>query len=429
MRGYFSVELGTVTPLPDMTSMPASTLMSLFLQVDVKPAAAPDTSYELLDVDSTDLLLDRSSILSVPFALNADRVDQRHVGTGSGDIAILGSGGVLPTAVVPGRTNDDRFILDADGNGASDPTLQFGGALLKTLTYSVTDHTFRFNDSVAIQGNLTVSGLINGMDLNNVLGSADALRVSSGGGLNVNVFGGSYRLNGAVVNYPGGSVGLAPDVNQAIYFGSGGLTVNQAGFPTDSSFIPLAEVLTLSGSVLTITDRRVLQSDDRERTVVQTFTPAFEKVSYEGDGSDNVGQMSIGNDDSTRKNFYRWTSTRSTLQDYDIILRVPLSASFARWLLGGGRHPLTLEYRSTSNDPTENSLSVDVFDTAGVPVTLSGSVTGLASSSWQTTVIDFRGSPTWTAEQEMVIRIKTSARLDAEMHLGSLRLSSVDLMR
>ncbi|MDD5056069.1 MAG: hypothetical protein PHZ00_07445, partial [Candidatus Peribacteraceae bacterium] len=373
-HGYFSVELGSLTPLPDLSALPAATLMSLFLQVEVKPVAAAETLFELLDIDPTSDQIDRSGMLSVPFALNADRVDQRHVGTGSGNIAILGSGGVLPTAIVPGGTNSGAFVLDVDGNASGDLTLQFGGLLQKTLSYSVEDGTFRFNDSVDIRGNLTVTGLINGMDLNNILGSADALRVSSGGGLNVNVFGGSYRLNGAVVNYPGGSVAVLPEANQAIFFGSGGLTVSQSGFPTNAGYIPLAEVLTAPGSVLTVTDRRVLQNDDRESTNVQTFSPAFEKAAYEGDGGDNVGQLSVAYDDASLNNFYRWTSTRGTLQDYDIILHVPLSATFARWLQGNGRHPLTLEYRSSSDDPEMNALSLEVFDTAGAPVTLSGSV-------------------------------------------------------
>lgn len=429
VRGYFSVDLGTITPLPNMTSMPATMLASLFLQVDVKPATAPDTSYELLDTDPTNDSIDRSGMLSVPFALNADRVDQRHVGTGSGDIVTLGSGGILPTTMIPGGTDAKTFTLDIGGDGTDDPTLQFGSVLRKTLTYSVADRTFRFNDSVAIEGNLTVSGLINGMDLNNILGSSDALRASSGGGLNVNIFGGSYRLNGTVVNYPGGSASLLPDTHQVVYFGSGGLTVSQSGFPTVSAYIPLAEVLTSPGSVVTITDRRVLQSDDRERSFLQTFTPSYEKVVYEPDGNDNVGQLSIGNDDATLKNFYRWTSTRETPQDYDIVLRVPVPVDFARWSQGNGVHPLTLEYRSTSDDPADNMLSVEVFDTAGSPVTLSGATANLASAIWQTTALDFGATSTWTSGQDMVIRLKVSAKQDAEMHLGTLRLSSVSLNR
>ncbi len=426
-QGYFSVELGTITPIPDMSTLPPATLLSLFLQVEVKVATTPNTSYELLDIDPTNDTMDRSSVLSVPFALNADRVDQRHVGTGSGEIAVLGSGGILPISMIPGGTNGNTFGIDADGNSAGDLMLQFGSVLNKTLSYSISDHTFRFNDNVDIQGNLTVTGLINGMDLNNILGSADALRVSSGGGLNVNVFGGSYRLNGTIVNYSGGSAAVAPSANQVIFFGSGGLTVSQAGFPIGSSYIPLAEVLTSAGSVVTVTDRRVLQSDDRQHNVLETFTPAYEKASYEGDGSDNVGQLSVGNDSATLKNFYRWTSTRTTLQDYDIILRIPISPEFVRWSQGNGNHPLTLQYHSTSDSTADNALAIQVFDTAGAPVTLSGATTGLASTTWRTTIVDFQGTPTWTAGEEMVVRFKVSAKQAAEMHLGTLKLSSVDM--
>lgn len=163
-RGYFSVKLGSINAMPDMATLPRETLLSMFLQVEVKPSADPDTSYELLDVDPTDGTRDRSPVLSVPFAKNADLIDGRKIGTGSGSVPLLLSGGLLPMNVVPDGTTRDSFTIDAD-DSAQNITLSFGQNLAKKLTYEQASSRFVFNDDVRVEGDLTVTGLINGIDI------------------------------------------------------------------------------------------------------------------------------------------------------------------------------------------------------------------------------------------------------------------------
>ncbi len=151
--GYFSLELGSVTTLPTMDSLSVSTLLSLFLQVEVKAASDADTSYELLDSNASSATIDRSPVFSVPFALNADMVDQRDVGTGSGSIPLLESGAVLAKTALPAGLTRDIFTIDSD-DSASEPTLRFGDALAKTLSF--TNGAFRFNDDLLIAGSLTI---------------------------------------------------------------------------------------------------------------------------------------------------------------------------------------------------------------------------------------------------------------------------------
>lgn len=422
-NGFFSVELGDTTPLPDFASLPASTLLSMYLQVEVKAQANPDTAYELLDVDAGDTAVDRSGVLSVPFAINADMVDQREIGTGSGDIAILGSGGTLSQAAIPGGTAQDGFTIDSDNTATDEIILTFGDTLAKTLSYDISSSAFRFNDDVEIQGNLTVSGLVNGVNLTALQSSTGALKASSGGGLTLNVSAGSFRLNGIVTNYSGGTITLPPSATSVVFFGSGGLMSSLLGFPQDETAIPVAEVLTSPGAILSLTDRRILQSDDRARSAVVTFTPSYEKASYQGDGADNVGQLSVSTDNIALKNFYLWTSTRSTLQDYDIILKVPLPDDFTAWTADATTNPMTLGYRTTSAAAADAKLDLQVYDTNGIPVTLSGATTGLSSLSWAETPIEFTGSPTWTPGQEMLVRFKVSAKDTYQIHVGSLKLS------
>ncbi len=417
-NGYFSVQLGAVTALPALTGYTAAELQSLFLQVEVKAQAAADTSYEVLDVDTADAAVDRSPIQSVPFAGNADTIDQREIGTGSGSIPLLGPNGKLPSAAIPSELNGINLTLDNTNSATGSISLQFGATLAKKLSYDTVNNRFNFNDAVRIQGNLTVLGLINGVDVTNLGSSTGALRVFSGGGLNIRVSGGSYRLAGTAVNYIGGTSALTANTTNYVFFGSGGLTVRTMPFPTDESYIALAEVVTGGGAVNYILDRRALMSDDRQQLVETTLHPQYPDAAYSADGSDNVGQLSVVNDAVTLKNSYLWTSTRPTLQDYDVVLRLTLPTQFTSWKAS----PLTFLYKSSSADSAITKMDVAVFDTAGNAVTLTGTSTNLANTAWTSQTIDFSGAPTWTPGGAVVIRFRLSSKDSEQMQLGDLTL-------
>lgn len=424
-NGAFAVSLGSATALPDFATMSASDLQNLHLQVEVKASGAPDTSYELLDIDAANASLDRSQLLSVPFALNAGYVDQRKPGTGSGNLTFLDVNSLLSKGIIPGGTNQDFFTIDADNSvSAGSLALNFGASLGKVLSYDIGNSRFNFNDDVRIQGDLTVTGLINGINLNTLTNAASAsLRVSSGAGLTVSVEGGAYRVNGNITNYAGASgIAVQNNTDNYVFFTSTGITVNTIGFPTDKSFIPLAKVTTVGGTVTAVTDRRVLQSDDREQTILQTLQPEFSGVAYKGDGSNNVGQLSQTVDETTQRNYYVWISTRPTIQDYDIVVTYTIPSGFTRW-----SDDLTVTYKSQTNDANDNKLDVQVFDTNGSAVTLSGSALNLTSTTWKSQHLEFTGSPTWTPGQKMLIRLKVSSKNNNEMDLGELKLQFVEL--
>lgn len=426
-QGYFAVELGSVTPLVNLANLPVSTLTSLHLQVEVKNAGTPDTAYELLDVNSSDATKDRSQVTAVPFARNADLLDQKDTGTGSFNIPYLDMSALLPKSTIPGGTNQNTFVLDSDNSATAEVVLQFGTTLAKQLTYDITNGRFNFNDDVRIQGDLTVTGLINGVNLSALQSSTGALKAFAGAGLTIGVSGGSYRLNGSVVNYAGATgVAVAASTTNYVFFGSGGLTVRASGYPTDESYIPVAEVNTNGSAVTSMLDRRVLNSDDRETAVQLVYNAEYEHASYQGDGSDNIGQLQVSHDNSTLGNYYNWNSTKATLQDYDILLRVHLSNNFVRWKTDGGTNPFSLMYRTTNASNAANKLDVQIYDTNGVPVSMSGSVTGLANTSWTTMSAEMTGG-TWTPGQEFLVRIRSSAKDNFQVHIGTLKMHYVDL--
>ncbi len=425
-NGYFSLQLGSVTSLPDFSSYTAAQLQSLYLQVEVKTSGALDTTYELLDSNPSDATIDRSSISSVPFALNADKLDRREIGTGSGSIPLLGSGGLLPKSTVPAGTMQRSFVIDANDTATGSIALQFGTTLAKKLIYDTANGRFTFNDDVRIEGTLTVTGLINGIDLSTLSDTTGTqLKVSSGAGLNVSVAAGGYRLGGTTVQYAGGSnISVTGNATNSVFFGSGGIKVQTNGYPTDEAYIPLASVVTSGVGVTTITDQRVMQNDDREQQVEDIYHAEYPNAGYVGDGSTNVGQLSIQVDDATQRNFYQWTSTRSTLQDYDVLVPVTLPSDFKEWKT----NPITFTYRTSSTDATVSAITLTVSDTALAPVTLSGALTNAANTSWTTSPMAFQGSPTWTAGSQMQIRIKLSSKNNATVHAGTLKLKYVRLL-
>jgi len=516
-RGYFTVTLGSTTALPDFSTLSPNILVHLHLQIEVKASGDDATAYELLDVDASSDTADRAPLQSVPNALNADLLDQRHVGTGSGAIPVLGSGGLLDLSRIPGGTDQETFTLDADDSAAAGAiTLKFGEAVGATLSYDIdagmfemnhglevqgpltvsnggglsvsgailtngnltlnsdneaadvsltfghsagsetlkflhAEQRFEFsddlsvtgqltasgglavdgaavlNDDVTVGGSLTVTGLINGVDITQITSSVDNshLKVSSGAGLSVTVARGDYRLGGNVIQYGGSTVAVPDDSTSYVYFTSTGVTVSTIGFPTDMMNIPVATVQTSGGAVTSIVDRRIFNSDDTERTVMRTFEPMYEGAAFEGDGTENVGQLIVDHSGSTLRNFYQWMSTRGTLQDYDILLRVALPADFVRW----GAAPITLDYRSASPDSNLNQADVTVYDTAGDTVTLLGdSAADLAGTDWTTATWTFAVVPTWTAGGELVVRIRLSSQNGSPMQVGRLKLQYVEVV-
>lgn len=159
-NGLFHVKLGTTTTLPNFSSA-----TQIFLEVDIKDSLLADTSYEVLDPDGvTTNTTDRQTINSSAYAINADTVDNRDIGTTAGSIPVLDASAHLAIGTMPGGTNADTFVLDSDDTVGAPSTvkLQFGTTLGKTLEYVPASTWFNFNDDVNITGNLTVTGTING---------------------------------------------------------------------------------------------------------------------------------------------------------------------------------------------------------------------------------------------------------------------------
>ena len=419
-NGYFSVDLGSITPLFSVVSLSAADLQSMFLQIEVKEAAAPTAAYEVLDINPTDATRDRTPVLSVPFALNADYLDQREIGTGSGDIALLSEGGVFSPSVIPEGTFKDAFTIDFDNTGTGDIVLEFGDTLGKTLVYDQVNSYFEFNDDVRIDGDLFVTGLINGVDITTLATPpASQLLAAADGALTVSITGGSYRINGVTTEYPGNSgIPVTDNTTNYVYFDATGLQTNTTGFPTNESSIRIATVVTSGGAITTVNDARGFLTDDREELEVVTLQPMFPQTTFEASGTDNVGALKLQYNVALDRNYYAWRSSRSSLQTYTVVTSIPLPNDFN----GFDTTPLELDYFTDSASVADTNLAIEVLDSANATIALGGTSTGLASTSWSTTSLTFGGTPTLTPGDAITVKITAASRNGLDAAIGTLRL-------
>jgi len=371
-NGFVTFELGTVTPLPQIDST-----SHLYLQVEIKESGDPDTAYEVLDRAPANPLVDRAPIGTVPYALNADTIDNAEIGLNDGDIALLGPGGVFPIQTIPGGTSEDVFILDEDDSSLTSIELQFGNTLGRILSWDLINGYFNFNDNVNIEGDLTLTGTVDGIDVGDL-----------GTTVNDHLDGGAVKHDASEIDveagdgnyYSAGDLETAiDDIDQAI----AGISTG----PTSKSII---------------------------------LNSQFEGASYIADGTDNIGRLYLDNDNTVQENYYEWTSTSSTLQDYDVVLQVGVPKTFTQW---EAMTPWQFNYRSSSADSNITRADIYVYDTNGNPVTLTGSSTNLASTGWAQTSLNFSGTPTFTAGESFLIVIRMSAKDNETMNMGEIKLN------
>ncbi|MBT4119290.1 MAG: hypothetical protein HOG89_04645 [Candidatus Peribacter sp.] len=153
-----------------------------------------------------------------------------------------------------------------------------------------------------------------------------------------------------------------------------------------------------------------------------SLSPEYAGAVYYGDGANNVGQMVLAYDSTNKENYYKWTSTVSTLQDYNIAIRVKVPDEFTHW---DGTAPIQFRYRTNAASADDNQMDVTMLDTAGSSVSLTGG-TNFANTSWTTaTITGPEAAGTYTPGSYVTIIIAMQARTtnSGEAHAGFLNLN------
>ncbi len=366
--------------------------------------------------------------------------------------------------------NTESFFIIDDGDGTTDIELEFGDSLGEILKYDITNNRFEFTDDLYIQGNMDLEG--ENLNINTDGSASDSV-------IDFNSGSGSIQYNNATDDFTlSDTVNVTGDVDAdgdmlldaddtggdvTIQFGAtlaeiiewdstnnrfnisddlnvdGGVTVNgdvdfnqnqavEMVIDQGTSF-PVAPA-PVEGQIFYRTDLDTFYVYDGSSWIALAdvsgansifLSPLYPHTSYYGDGSNNVGRLTYYFDAANIENAYRWETTRSTAQDYDIKVRIQLPDNFSSW----DANPIEFKYRTDTTTAADNQLDFTMQDTADASVTMSNN-TGLVSSvagSWiESTNMTISGG-TFNPGDWLTITLKVSADNSGGAEAGSIVLN------
>lgn len=348
--------------------------------------------------------------LSVQGTLSGSALNVDHNATVGGTLTVSGAirgvgnitaGGVLSgsTLRISGGGADIQGALNAsgairtDGNltinadsGAADAVLTFGnGTGDQSLTFQNTAQRFRLSKGLSVAGAISGSSLrIDGNAQVQSLSASGTIRTEgaiSGATLNI---GGALTLRGITYNAP-----TANGAGQLTNDGNGNLTWTNVQVGNGSGLI-------------------------------MSMHPEYPNAVYFSSGSSYIGQLYGSGGTAALDNSYVWTTTRSSLQDYWISVRVRLPDNFSSW---DPIKPIELRYKTADGTASNNHVTLRMRDTAGANVALTGGG-GLANASWTTANITGpQSSGTWTPKGYVTIYVKLAALATKNAAVGFINLN------
>lgn len=284
-------------------------------------------------------------------------------------LRISGAAEVHGALSATGSIRTDGDLTINDDAGANDATLTFGNATTnQTVKFLNSSQRFQFSKGISVIGTISGSAL-------NIDGKA-----TIGGSLTVT---GSIltkgNLSGATISGFGLPGGGCNGASQKLNWNA---ATGKFECGTDESTVGNG-----SGNILSL-------------------HPSYPNAIYFSSGATYVGQLTASGGTAQLENSYVWTSSRGSLQDYWISVRVRLPDNFSSW---DPVKPIQFRYKTGVASAANNHLTVRIKDTTGANVTLSNGG-GLANTSWTTASITGpESSGTWAAKGYVTIYVKLAA--------------------
>lgn len=163
----------------------------------------------------------------------------------------------------------------------------------------------------------------------------------------------------------------------------------------------------------------VLNGAARHAKILNLIPEYANAVLDAGSGSNNTGTMTSKFDLTTRRNYYKWTTTQATAQSYDVVVQVPIPSDFGAW---ASTAPITVD-TYTSNIST-GPITLEARDTAGTVVTGMnfGAITPTAATTWQS-VSAGTISGTFTQGSYMTLRIRMTSPTSGDTRISTITLN------
>lgn len=357
-NGQFNVQLGAVTAIPDSVFAADAT----FFEVELPTPATATCSTASCGVYTEGAMTPRQPVSSSAYALQANNAN-----------------------TVGGVASSNLAKLDA----------------LNTFSnINVFNAGAEFYDAVSIYAGMSVAG-------SSFLGSttiqstdASALQVANAGG---------------------GLLFTADTANTIVKIGQPGAATlaNVRLLTTSAEFTGTVRIGTAADGIDISGANGILLSGTARRTNSMILMPEYaNSVLDAGSGSDNTGSMTTKLDLSTRRNYYKWTTTQGTAQSYDVVVQVPIPSNFSAW---ASTTPITID--TYTSNITTGTITIQAMDTVGTIVSGMNfsSITPTAATTWQSrspgTI-----SGTFTPGGSMLLRIRMTSPTSGDVRLSTIKM-------
>jgi|CXWL01.1.fsa_nt_gi hypothetical protein len=341
-------------------------------------------------------------------------------GTLSGAVLrISGPADVQGALTASGTIRTDSDLTINDDAGAVDAVLTFGNNTAnQTLKFLNGTQRFQFSKGISVIGHMSGSSL--NVDRNITAGG----KITATGAITT-----SGRLSGASLRVSGpadvqGNLSASGTIRTEGNLSGSTLnvdgTINWHGqsyvgptSQTNGTFLKTDGAGNLTWTAITV--------GNGSGGIISAH-PSYPNAIYFASGSNMVGQLTASGGTSALDNSYVWTSSRSSIQDYWISVRVRLPDNFSSWDV---IKPIELRYKTGVAAAANNHVTMRIKDTTGAAVALT-SGGGLSNVAWTTANITGpQASGTWAARGYITIYIKlaTDNTAAANAAVGFLNLN------
>jgi hypothetical protein len=343
--------------------------------------------------------------------------------TGSGSLSVQGGyyGTQLPTPSAPsvnaqGTTGAATYqykITAIDGNGETAASAQSSGVTngnatltggnFNRVTWNRTPGAtsykiYRTNVSGGSPSSLGLVGTVNAsattmqFDDTGIAGTTTAPTINTTGGAfysgNVLIKAQADNTSAFMVQNSAGTALLTADTtNKLVKLGTGTPTITAATtgglFVSDS--LEVAGQLRFGDATNNInvdaTTHKLTLNGTARNTRTVSLAPEFTNSVLNPDGANNIGSLTSGIDTTAGAfhNYYNWTTTQGTAQDYDMYVRIPVPRDFSAFPAGGQ----ICYYVWTDDSTPSNSVVTTTFYDTGSTAQTSFTATPTSTNTWQ----------------------------------------------
>jgi hypothetical protein len=133
-----------------------------------------------------------------------------------------------------------------------------------------------------------------------------------------------------------------------------------------------------------------------------------------GSGANNTGTMISGVNLTSRMNYYKWSTTQATNQNYDVVAQVPIPKDFDGFTT---TNPIRIS--TYSSDLTNGTVQFELRDSTNTVIQNFVSITPTATLTWQA-MDPGTVTGTYTPGDYMTIRIRLQSPLNGDTRVGNI---------